>query len=348
MNHNSQLLDLYTQKSLKSGEFLKNVPRSHIDSFDNAFDVCLKRALINLRPVSLTIPPSAFSAEINEPLIMRMWIEEAEPHKPFKEGVTVSLSDTRLFPSECRQRALTYSGKIMATIALQIGKKPPEKISLEIPGIPIMVMSKLCHLRDMTELQLVQHKENASEFGGYFIVHGLEKLMRLLIVGKRNYPVAIYRPSYTNRGRYYTAYAIQMRCVREDMFAQSITLHYLTNGEITLRIVYHKQEFLIPIILIMKALVTCTDEEIFLRVVKSSSHGTDIGDRVELLIAEGKKFHALETKADYVSFLGARFRTVLEVGEELSDQEVGTIFLRDYILVHISDEQAKFDILCVL
>ncbi len=344
MNDNSRLLKVYTQKDLEVSEKLKMASWHHIDSFDYSFEVCLARTIANLRPVHVPIPPT----EGQPNPVMRLWIDEAEAHKPFKEGVSISVKDTRMLPTECRQRALTYAGKVMLSVAIQVGNNPVEKVSLEVPGIPVMVMSKLCHLRGMNETELVKHKENSSEFGGYFIVHGLEKLMRLLIVAKRNYPIAIYRPTYTNRGRYYTGYAMQMRCVRDDQFAQTVTLHYLTNGEITLRILYHKQEFLIPVILIMKALVDCSDEEIFLRVVKSSSHGTDIGDRVELLITEGKRYHMLTRKEDYLSYLGGRFRTILEVGEDLTDQEVGTIFLRDYILVHLNDNAAKFDILCMM
>jgi len=341
MTDNSKLLKVITQKDLSVSENLKMASWHHVDSFDYAFEVCLPRYLANSRPIHVPIAGE-------NPLVMRMWIEEAELHKPFKEGLSISVKDSRMLPTECRQRSMTYCGKIMVSVAIQVGSNPVEKVSLEVPGIPIMVMSKLCHLRGMNETELVKHKENCSEFGGYFIVHGLEKLMRLLIVSKRNYPIAIYRPTYVNRGRYYTGYALQMRCVRDDQFAQTVTLHYLSNGEVTLRILYHKQEFLIPVILIMKALMDCTDEEIFLRIVKSSSHGTDIGDRVELLITEGKRYHTLTRKEEYLAYLGGRFRTILEVGEDLTDQEVGTIFLRDYILVHLNDNVAKFDILCVM
>ncbi len=344
MNSNSRLLRAYTQKDLKVSEQLKMVSWHHLDSFDYGFEVCLPRAIANLRPVHIALP----ATDSQPATTMRLWIDEAEPHKPFKEGVSIAVKDTRLLPSECRQRSMTYAGKIMLSVAIQVGSNPVEKISLEVPNVPIMVMSKLCHLRGMDESELVRHQENCSEFGGYFIVHGLEKLMRMLIVSKRNYPLAILRPSYVNRGRYYTGYAIQMRCVRDDLFAQTVTLHYLTNGEITLRIVYQKQEFLIPVILIMKALVDCTDEEIFLRIVKSASHGTDIGDRVELLITEGKRFHLLHSKSDYLAYLGGRFRMILEVGEDLTDEEVGTIFLREHVMVHLNDNIAKFDTLCVM
>lgn len=56
--------------------------------------------------------------------------------------------------------------------------------------------------------------EDENEFGGYFIVNGNEKVIRMLIAQKRNYPVAFVRSSYGNRGTGYTPYAVQIRCVR--------------------------------------------------------------------------------------------------------------------------------------
>jgi len=341
MEDNSHLLRLYTQKNLEASEKLKMAAWHHIDSLDYSFEICLERAISYLRPIHISL-----SKEKNQ--VMRLWIDKAEPQKPFKEGLGLMVKDTRMLPSECRQRAKTYSGKIILTVAIQTDNSPINKITIEVPNIPVMVMSKLCHLRGMSGAELIAHQENVSEFGGYFIVHGLEKLMRMLIVPKRNYPIGIYRPSYSNRGQYYTGHAVQIRCVRDDEFAQTVTLHYLSNGEVTLRILYQKQEFLIPVILIMKALVNCTDEEMFLKIVRNSSHGTDIGDRVELLITEGKRYYNLNWKEDYLSYLGEKFRAILEVGDDMSNEEVGSVFLRDHILVHLNDNAAKFDMLCVM
>lgn len=76
---------------------------------------------------------------------------------------------------------------------------------------------------------------------------------------KRNYPVAFVRGSYTNRGPGYTEYAVQMRCVREDFYAKTFTLHYISDGNAYLRILYKKQEFLCPIIIILKAISSFSD-----------------------------------------------------------------------------------------
>ena len=67
---------------------------------------------------------------------------------------------------------------------------------------PIILAQKL--LVNKNGRLLIQLNEDPNEFGGYFIVNGNEKMIRMLIVQKRNYPVAFLRPSYTNRGPGYT------------------------------------------------------------------------------------------------------------------------------------------------
>lgn len=46
-------------------------------------------------------------------------------------------------------------------------------------------------------------KEESTEVGGYFIVNGLERVVRLLQVPRRNYASAIERSSYKNRSYYF-------------------------------------------------------------------------------------------------------------------------------------------------
>ena len=71
-----------------------------------------------------------------------------------------------------------------------------------------MVGSTHCHLAGKTPEELVGLKEDPNEFGGYFILNGIEKIIRMLVIPKRNYPLAIYRTSYMNRGVNYTPHAV--------------------------------------------------------------------------------------------------------------------------------------------
>jgi DNA-directed RNA polymerase I subunit RPA2 len=77
-----------------------------------------------------------------------------------------------------------------------------------------------------------------AEFGGYYIINGNERIVRMLVMTKRNYPVGFQRGTFVNRGKLFTPYAVAMRCVRDDLFAQTITLHYLSDGNCAVRFTY--------------------------------------------------------------------------------------------------------------
>lgn len=192
----------------------------------------------------------------------------------------------------------------------------------------------------MSPAQLVANKEESEELGGYFIVNGNEKLIRLLIVNKRNFPMAIERPSYTGRGPAYTKFGIQIRCVRPDETSQTNVLHYLNDGNITFRFSYRKNEYLIPVMMIMKALVETNDKEIFEGLVGAAdtkgAKNTFLTDRVELLLRTYKAY-GVYTRDSTRAYLGKRFRVVMMVPDTMSDYEVGTEFLRKIVLVHLGN-----------
>ena len=52
-----------------------------------------------------------------------------------------------------------------------------------------MIRSQNCHLNGLSEEDLVRKREDMAELGGYFIINGNERLMRMLVMTKRNYPI---------------------------------------------------------------------------------------------------------------------------------------------------------------
>jgi len=184
----------------------------------------------------------------------------------------------------------------------------------------------------------VQRKEESEELGGYFIVNGIEKIIRLLLVNRRNFPMAINRPSFTNRGPTYTPYGIITRSVRPDETSQTNVLHYLNDGNITFRFSWRKNEYLVPLMMVLKALVETNDREIFEGLVgPPTSRGienTFLTDRVELLLRT-YKVYGLYSKTQTRAYLGEKFRVVLGVPDTMSHYEAGTEFLRKIVLVHL-------------
>lgn len=79
-----------------------------------------------------------------------------------------------------------------------------------------MLQSNGCYLADMSPSELIKHKEHIDEWGGYFIVKGHERLIRMLLITRRNYPIAVKRSSWKARGVLFSDKGILMRSVRED------------------------------------------------------------------------------------------------------------------------------------
>lgn len=196
----------------------------------------------------------------------------------------------------------------------------------------------------MSSAELVSKHEEPEEFGGYFIVNGNERLIRYLILPRRNHVISLIRSSFTNRGPSYTPYAVQIRCVRPDQTSATNTLHYLSNGSAMLRFSWRKQEYVIPIMLILKSLVGASDKEIFEGVTMQDYDNTFLTDRVELLLRSFKTF-ALSTEDQCLEYLGDKFRVVLNAPEDWNNKALGIYLLNKMVLVHLQNPRDKFKML---
>ncbi|KAG0484510.1 hypothetical protein HPP92_008589 [Vanilla planifolia] len=105
---------------------LQELVRHHVESFDYFIDEGLEKAIMAIRPIEIV---------------------EREH-------------------CGCRQAKTTYQGNFQIKVGFQYngGVVITEKVGFG--HLPIMLMSKLCHLRGFGPAKLVQHKEEASEVGG--------------------------------------------------------------------------------------------------------------------------------------------------------------------------------------
>lgn len=146
----------------------------------------------------------------------------------------------------------TYKGKMQAKLAWRVNDGPVVVETRDLGQVPVMIRSNRCNLQGAFPKELIKHHEESEEFGGYFLVNGIEKLIRLLIVPRRNHVIALIRGSFTNRGPTYSTYGTAIRCTRPDQTSQTNTVHYLTDGGSMLRFAWRKQEYLVPTMLILK------------------------------------------------------------------------------------------------
>ena len=333
---------------------LHELPRPHIDSFNSIFkDGLLDLAVKNLEPKELVdaagnrITCNSFPRCFLSFLLYLDWLEEVTVARPMlSDRESVSLK-RHMYPSECRERGVSYKGRITAVISYSINGQAVKSEKKSLGQLPIMVRSSVCHLGELPAADLVSKKEDAEEIGGYFIVNGIERLVRLLIVARRNHPLALIRSSFMKRGPAYSQFGIQIRCVRDDQSSQSLYLHYLTDGSCMVRFSYRKSEYLVPLVLILKALVDSNDMEIMEGILQGDHEDTFVSGRVEMMLREFKK-HALFTKQQCLEYLGSRFAVVLGLPPDTPATEVGTAFLRRIILVHLENNLDKFNLFILM
>ncbi|KAA1466738.1 beta and beta-prime subunits of DNA dependent RNA-polymerase [Dentipellis sp. KUC8613] len=274
---------------------------------------------------------------------MSIWIEKVSIARPMVPEKERQATERKVFPAEARERLTSYRGRMTVKICWKI-EHPGQEVQSTTKDcglVPIMVRSVRCNLRSMSSAELVKHHEEPEEFGGYFIINGNERLIRYLILPRRNHVIALLRPSFVNRGPSYTPYAVQIRCVRPDQTSVTNTLHYLSNGSAMLRFSWRKQEYVVPIMLILKALVGAADREIFEGIMMQDYDNTFLTDRVELLL-RSYKMYSLYTGDQCLEYLGDKFRVVLGLPEDWNNQAVGAWLIRKLVLVHLESPRDKF------
>ncbi|KAF9464822.1 DNA-directed RNA polymerase I polypeptide 2 [Collybia nuda] len=275
---------------------------------------------------------------------MRIWIDQVTIARPMVPEKDKSALERRVFPSEARERLTSYRGRMTIKLCWTDIQGQKHEMPKDCGLVPIMVRSVRCNLRSMSAAELVRHHEEAEEFGGYFVINGNERLIRYLILPRRNHVISLIRPSFSNRGPSYTPYAVQIRCVRPDQTSVTNNLHYLSNGSAMLRFSLRKQEYVIPIMLILKALVSASDKEIFEGVIMQDYENTFLTDRVELLLRSFKMF-TMHTGEQCLEYLGDKFRVVLGMPEDWTNAALGAWLIQKMVLVHLDSPREKFRML---
>ncbi|KAM7263167.1 hypothetical protein ACFE04_000850 [Oxalis oulophora] len=307
---------------------LEELVKPHIESFDYMIDKGLDEMVQRIAP--------------------------PEVQMPMKESGGKGMHAI-LLPYECRQAKISYTGKFTAELCFQYnGGQTVIRERVTLGQFPIMLKSKLCHLRGASPKKLASHKEETSEVGGYFICNGLERVARLLILQKQNHPMSMVRNSFCDRRQGYTDKAVVIRCVRPDQSSVSLKLYYLKNGSARLGFWIQNREYLLPVGIVLKALVDSTDREIYANLTCCYNEnykkglgvvGTHlIGERAKIILDEVRDM-SLFTHLQCLQHLGEHFQPIMWEFKNDSYSVVAEAVLKNYIFVHLDSNYDKFNLL---
>ncbi|KAK2634349.1 hypothetical protein Ddye_029141 [Dipteronia dyeriana] len=335
------------KKQSEDLEPLRQLVRHHIDSYNYMVDEGLNEMFDRVKPV---VVHDSFT---NKKLKISVGNPEIFP--PQKEHGSKMMHD-KLLPFECRQAKISYTGKLMADVEFQYldANSPVVRERFNFGQFPIMLKSKRCHLQDAGPQKLKSFKEEAAEMGGYFILNGLERVFRSVILPKQNYPMSMVRNSFRDRREGYTDKAVVIRCVRKDQSSVSVKLYYLRNGSARLGFWIQGKEYLLPVGIVLKALVDTNDHEIYENL--TSCYGENyvkekgavgsqlVCERAKIILDEVRDL-SLFTRFQCLQHIGEHFQPIMDGLRKESYHVVAEAVLRDYICVHLDDNYDKFNLL---
>jgi DNA-directed RNA polymerase I subunit RPA2 len=330
---------------------LGDLVSDHVNSFNNFLESGLHDISKELKRTHMQF----VNKDNNRPSVdmssLQIWFQDIHLEKPEKNRDTYCQGkryETKNFPRECREAGETYGGNLMVTVChkvLDLGIAHVHKNKIRLCSFPVMVASRACNLNSLSKDGLISKGEEETESGGYFIVNGIERIIRLLIQQRRHYVLGLVRNSFMKRGALFSKFATSIRCVNDAEISSYIRLHYMTSGSVNLGLAIERQEFYVPIGIIIRATTDSSDAEIFLQ----SAHETNLEnhlmkDCICQCLREATDAGIL-TRIEALRHLGKYFRNVLLGQGFVNDVEIGEIFISNYIFTHLKRNREKSNLL---
>lgn len=248
-------------------------------------------------------------------------------------------------PRHSRELKINYNGDFLMGVSFLLKNYQKKSLIFKFGDIPIMVKSIKCNLYEQKKKQLIELDEEEIELGGYFILNGVEKMLRLLILPKKNMPITISRLANVARGNLCTSFSSSFRSVDRLQGSRTIHLHSLKNGGIQARVVIQKKEFFIPVIILIKALNPISDKEIVESLDIFFSKDKFFRSRILSTIKDAHEKCDLKNQKKILEFLGKIFSFVYEE-KKSSFLVIGEDFLKNHLLINLGNEKkAKSELL---
>ena len=326
----------YGKLGNKLPEKLKNLFKPHIESFNWFLTTGLKLIPQSLSPVEIKSRDKLLTVRITE-----VYVE-----KPAIAGFR-STVESKLYPTECRQRSMSYLAKFYAKFSVLINGEEQGVITRHLGSIPMMVSSIGCNLYGMNSKQLVDHGEDENETGGFFIVNGKEKVIRMIEVPRRNFPITLVRPHFKKRGAYFTEYGVFVRSVAKTGLSKQLWLHYLNNGMFCLCVMLGKGTYILPLMLVVKAFANLLDVEIYKEMICTKENDNYFKTCIQNMLRQLLPYNFTSSKSIF-AYIGKMFGHRLSVPAWYSDEKKGEVFLNSTVLIHLDSFEEKFRMLSLM
>merc|ERR1719402_1232546 len=301
----------------------------------------LKLAVADLEPVEFLVP------ETNDRV--SLWITDANLAKPSVAAGSVGATNSKVYPTEARQRGGSYKGHLTLRMGYSINGISQPVLEKVMGSVPVMVRSNACHLQGLSPRELVKKGEHEQEFGGYFICGGHERLIRMLQTTRRNYPVAMKRGGWKKRGQNFSELGVLLECGKRDLTTTKNVLHFVTTGTAKYMFALNKELFFVPVIMILKCLKDVPDSYIYKRLMVGVGDDPYYKGNIVNMLRELQD-EGIFSQQQAKDYIGRSFREKVryEIPEWYTDGEVCDYLMRKCVAIHLKENSDKFDIIVVM
>lgn len=317
-------------------QHLANLGAPHVDSFDEMLTE-------GLNSVAKYMLPETLLTAAGERISLK--VESISISKPKVPLEVIDVRTREIYPTDARQLHASYSGMCSVRVGWNVNGLDKTPVNIDLGEVPIMLRSRACNLHNASPEEMVKHGEHDSEWGGIFVIRGNEKIVRMLIMTRRNHPICVKRSSWKERGQNFTELGIMVQTVREDELSLTNVLHYLNNGTARFMFSHVKRLSYVPVCLILKCLMDYTDEQIYNCLIKGYESDEYYSSCVQTMLREVHN-EGVYTSAQCRSFIGTLFRSrIAEVPTWLPDEAVTEFIMRERIMVHLKTNEEKFQMI---
>ncbi|MFQ5758162.1 MAG: DNA-directed RNA polymerase subunit B [Candidatus Bathyarchaeia archaeon] len=150
----------------------KGLVRQHLDSYNEFIDHGLQEVIDEIGEIDIEIPESSYKVKLGQIYIIDPQSRITGPYVTEVDG-----TKHEIYPMEARFRNLTYAAPLCLEMTPLINGRELETEPVSIGNFPVMLRSKLCFLSELLPEELIEHGEDPSDPGGYFMINGSERVI---------------------------------------------------------------------------------------------------------------------------------------------------------------------------
>ena len=143
----------------------EGIAKQHLNSFDEFLKTGLQEIMNEIGHIDIENSEYPYKIKLGK-------VQFKQPRMMELDG-----SVTHITPAETRLRNVSYVAPLMMEANVIEDGKTLESRFIHIGDIPVMVKSNACILRNFSEQKLIDHAEDPSDPGGYFIINGSERVI---------------------------------------------------------------------------------------------------------------------------------------------------------------------------